>query len=311
MTTSQSPVEPPEFSVIIGLVSTEDGDRILETLAKLRLQAPKHTYEVILADRRGDAISQRISDEFPEARIVSAPPDTDLPTLRTMALMQSVGRYVVVTEDHCVPPVEWLDGFSRVFAAGSDKLVAVGGCVKNGVTDRPLDWATFLCEYSFFLPPVDEGESTILPGMNVAYHRDALLDIDPAQLRAGFWETTVHGDLLKKGLKLHSSNELAIFHCKKFSRRLFCRQRFVYSRYFAALRFKKHEVVRRTAAFVLTPVLPSLLLYRMVRQCRNKDIPAGALISALPNLVVFVFIWAVGEMVGYALGSGSALREIE
>ena len=39
-------------------------------------------------------------------------------------------------------------------AAGGDEVLAVGGSVVNGVCDRGLDWATFICEYSFFSPPV-------------------------------------------------------------------------------------------------------------------------------------------------------------
>ena len=68
--------------------------------------------------------------------------------------------------------------------AGPD-VVAVGGSVVNGVTDTSLDWATYLCEYSFFSPPVAEGESAILPGMNVAYRRSALESVPRELLTSG------------------------------------------------------------------------------------------------------------------------------
>jgi hypothetical protein len=210
-----------------------------------------------------------------------------------------------------VPPSDWLASFSAAFAAAPPGTAAVGGCVENGVTDRPLDWATFLCEYSFFLPPVTEGIATVLPGMNVAYRRSVLAEVDDEQLRNGFWETTVHPLLLRQGRRLYSSNRIRLFHCKRFSLRLFCQQRYVYSRYYAALRFGRNQRLRRCAAFLLTPLLPGLLLWRMVRECRRKQLPAGTLVSSIPALGVFVIIWALGEMAGYALGSGAALARIE
>ena len=301
----------PEFSIVIGLVSTEDADRILETLTELRRQTPARSYEVLIGDRRQDAVSARIRSEFPEALVISAPADTALPALRTMALERARGELVIVTEDHCVPPRDWLDSMARAFDAAPPGTAAVGGCVENGVTERALDWATFLCEYSFFLPPVAEGATPVLPGMNVAYRRAALAGIDRDRLTSGFWETTVHPQLQRQGRVLYSSNRIRLFHCKRFSLRLFCAQRFLYSRYYAALRFGRGEGLRRTAALVLTPALPVVLLARMMRQCRQKRLPARVLVGALPALALFVLIWAVGEMVGYAFGRGDALARIE
>jgi len=82
----------PEFSIVIGLVSTEDADRILETLTELRRQTPARSYEVLIGDRRQDAVSARIRSEFPEALVISAPADTALPVLRTLALERARGE---------------------------------------------------------------------------------------------------------------------------------------------------------------------------------------------------------------------------
>src|SRR5262249_37549226 len=39
------------------------------------------------------------------------------------------------------------------------------GAVENGVCDTVLDWATFLFEYSAFVPPIPSGPTLALPGM--------------------------------------------------------------------------------------------------------------------------------------------------
>ncbi|HCA36923.1 MAG TPA: hypothetical protein DEP13_09855, partial [Gammaproteobacteria bacterium] len=62
------------YSVVIGRVSTEDDDRILETLESLYNQEEDHSVEVLLADRINDHVSQRIKNDFPDTRIIECSP---------------------------------------------------------------------------------------------------------------------------------------------------------------------------------------------------------------------------------------------
>lgn len=311
MTDLDAPLQPLTFSVLIGLVSTEDGSRILETLGSLRIQEGTHTYEVIIGDRRNDGISRIIEKIYPEANLIPCPPEASLPKVRTAILDRAKGRYIIVTEDHCVPSSNWLDSIAQAFCEAPPGTAAVGGCVEHGVHGTALDWATFFCEYSYFLAPVTEGASTVLPGMNVAYDRSIFKNLDRSQLTSGFWETTLHPTLLKAGKTLFSTSSIKLFHCKKFSFGLFARQRFIYSRHYAGLRFGRGQRTRKMIAIAATPILPALLLYRIVKQIRGKHRLRSELVAALPILTIFVIIWAWGEMVGYALGAGDALARIE
>lgn len=299
------------FSIVIGLVSTEDRERILETLEALRNQCGGHNFEAVLADRRNDEISEAIRRDYPEVRLIECPPKTSLSELRTVALERAVGEIVAVTEDHCVPAEDWLDAIATAFREAPEGTVAVGGCVENGVTDRALDWATFLCEYSAFLAPVPEGRVQDLPGMNVAYQRAALTELERSRLTRGFWETTVHPELLRKGLIFYSTNRIVMYHSKRFSFGLFAHQRFLYSKYFSGIRFGREQYLLRIAASALSLLLPAVLLYRIAKKVWTKDRFKMQLISALPTLAVFVVIWSLGEMVGYLAGAGNALSRIE
>lgn len=301
----------PTFSVLIGLVSTEDGERIFETLRALRAQQGAHPHEVILADRRNDDLSRRIAAEFPEAILLPCPAGCTLPELRTRALERSTGRYAVVTEDHCVPEADWLEGFARAFREAPAGTAAVGGCVENGVHDSALDWATFLCEYSAFVAPVAEGSATVLPGMNIAYDGALLRAFGRERLASGFWESTVHPALLQRPGALRSTGAVRLRHSKRFTFGHFARQRYLYSRYYAGSRFGTRDGLARAIAFLASPLLPPLLLIRMRRHLRSRGRLGREFASALPLLAIFVMIWAWGEMVGYALGAGGALGEIE
>src|SRR5262249_39435083 len=142
------------FSILIGRVSTEDSDRVLELLDALRQQEGSPAYEVIVADRRLDRITELIRGNYPEVRLLLCATETPLPELHARALGYARSEYIVVTEDHCVPPKQWLASMLEAFEAAPEGTVAVGGPVENGVGDAALDWATFLCEYSAFVAPV-------------------------------------------------------------------------------------------------------------------------------------------------------------
>jgi hypothetical protein len=304
-------VKKCDFSILIGLVSTEDSDRILETLESLRNQRGSHVYEVIIADRRLDEVSTLLDADYPEVQRIPCSPRMSLPELRALALDHASGTYIIVTEDHCVPSENWLASMAQAFREAPENTVAVGGSVENGVHETALDWATFLCEYSYFLEPVEDGLTRVLPGMNVAYHHAIFRDIDRELLTSGFWETTVHPVLLGKGLGMYSTNKIRLYHCKKFSFGLFARQRFIYSRYYAGLRFSREQTVKRVLACGATILLPPLLLYRSLKQIRSKSRLGGEFRSAMPYLLIFYLVWALGEMVGYLQGNGDALARIE
>lgn len=300
----------PGIAVILGRVSTEDTDRVIETIEALDPRVSGEMCEIVIADRLQDKLTDRIRRDYPHVKLIDCPPEMALPEMRALAFEASTAPIVAVTEDHCVPTPAWAKTITAAFADGGSDLVAVGGSVVNGVTDTGLDWATYLCEYSFFSPPVAQGDSAILPGMNVAYRRTALESAPRELLTSGFWETTLHPLLLNNGGRFVSLNELVMLHKKRFSWRLFASQRFIYSRYFAGLRFGNAGLPKRAAAAVASLALPPLLLMRAIKAARNKGL-GREMLRASPYLVPLYFIWAAGESVGALRGSGNALAMIE
>ena len=298
------------IAVVLGRVSTEDTDRVVETIEALDPAVSGEACEIVIADRLQDDLTTRIRRNYPRVRIIDCPAGMTLTEMRTLAFEATKAPIVAVTEDHCVPAPAWAATLKKAFDEGGPDLVAVGGSVVNGVTDTGLDWATYLCEYSFFSPPVAQGESDVLPGMNVAYRREALEAIPRELLVSGFWETTVHPLLLRNGGRFLSLNELVMFHKKRFSWGLFASQRFIYSRYYAGLRFGGAALPKRTAAAIASLALPPLLLLRAIKAARNKGL-GREMWRASPYLLPLYFIWAVGESVGALRGPGNALAMIE
>lgn len=298
------------LAVVIGLVSTEDRERILETLQSLHERQGQVACEVVLADRRRDQVSSAVRERFPQVRIIDCPAATTLPEMRTLAFEQTRAPLVAVTEDHCVPADGWAGEMLAAFAGQDDSVAAIGGVVENGVKDTGFDWATYLCEYSAFSAPVAEGPAHVLPGMNVAYRRAALEAAPREVLLSGFWETTLHPRLIAEGQTLLSRNSIKMFHCKKFSVGLFFQQRYVYSRYYAGLRFAPDQRPKRAAAAAASLALPPLLFARMVAAASSKRLMPQFL-RAAPALAALVVVWSLGEIWGYLFGPGDALARIE
>jgi hypothetical protein len=298
------------ISVVLGRVSTEDTDRVIETIEALHPSVSGEECEIVVADRLQDELTRRIRRDYAHVRLIDCFPGMSLPEMRTLAFEASAAPIIAVTEDHCVPAPGWARTLKIAFDEGGPELVAVGGSVVNGVTDRGLDWATYLCEYSFFSPPVAEGESAILPGMNVAYRRNALQSVPRELLTNGFWETTVHPLLLERGGRFLSLNELVMLHKKRFSWGLFASQRFICSRYYAGRRFGDAALPKRAAASLASLALPPLLLVRAVQAARRKGL-GREMWRASPHLIAFYCIWALGESVGALRGPGKALAMIE
>ena len=122
--------------------------------------------------------------------------------------------------------------------------------------------------------------------------------------------SSVH-KLIERGGKLYSTNEIELFHCKKFSLALFTKQRFIYSRYYAGLRYPRTQRVRRLIACCASILLPPLLFYRMVKQIRAKGRLGRELLGAAPYLTWFVLVWAIGEIWGYAFDADDAAGALE
>ncbi len=298
----------PRLSIVVARASPDES--VLDVLGAMRKQETDESYEVILADRNDDAVVRRVAHAYPEVVLVRAAPRTCLPELRTMGMRRARGRLTVVVGDYCVPEPDWLQSLLRVVERAPDDVVVIGGCVLDG-RSRPLaDKAVFYFEYGALLPPVVEGVVGQVPGMNTCYKKVAFDGVGDEVLARGFWENSLHPRLLAAGNRLWSSGSIRVKHVRPFPLGWSTRQRFLYSRHFAGTRFRR-AVYLRLPAFVVSPLLPAVLLARLVRVMLRHPGHRWRFIACLPVVLWLVGVATIGEMCGYVFGAGSALEEIE
>lgn len=293
----------PRLSVVVPSVN---GWGDLEgALAALRANAAEVSLEVLVPERCGEDVRQKIRATFPEVRVIPVTTGTTIPAMRAAAFAQARADSVAVIEDHVIVPSGWARALLDARARGER---VVGGSVHNVATDTVVDWAAFLCEYSHLLPPLHEGPSTWLTGNNTMYARDLLATYGPRV--ADRWEHELHELLRRNGETLVMHPEIAVGHKKHYTVGEYTSQRYLYARAYAGAKFARSGAATRALAGAAAIALPPLLFYRVVRRVLSAKRHRAELVTSLPLLALFVCAWAAGEAVGAWVGEGDALTRV-
>ncbi|MEP7188367.1 MAG: glycosyltransferase family A protein [Roseiflexaceae bacterium] len=295
----------PELSIIIASVN---GRPYLDAcLAALRGQTGNVSAEVIVVDCVGSSVTSFAAANYPEIRVIAFDEPRSVPELRSAGILAARGDIIVITEDHCIPTPDWYESIRRAHATFPEP--AIGGSVDNAATRHVIDWAVYFCEYSNFISPVVAGIVHDLPGPNVSYKRSALRAMDDL-IRDGYWETFLHLRLESQGQQLRSEPSVRVLHKKHFSFTSFLLERFHYARAFAGTRNEFVKPSRRLFYFMCSPLLPPLLITRIVRRVWARKRHLGAFVLSLPYIALFMVAWAAGEWVDYAIGPGESALQL-
>lgn len=293
-----------ELSVVIP--SVNGWDDLEGCLSALAAQGNGARVEVLVADRTGSAVRERVRERFPQVRVLEAPGDTTIPRLRALAFAAARAPVVGVIEDHVLVPPDWA---ARMLAAHREGAQVVGGAVENAATERFVDVAAFLCEYNHCLAAPPPGPADWVTGNNVTYRR-ALLERFRPVIEREAWENVLHDAMRGAGVTLTSRPDIVVGHKKHFTIGEYAVQRFLYSRSFAGARVRGAGPLRRAAYGMAAALLPPILLWRIARNVRRSGRYGQEFVRALPLLILWVAAWAAGEMVGYWFGAGDALRKV-
>ncbi|MBZ0303503.1 MAG: glycosyltransferase [Anaerolineae bacterium] len=297
--------EKPTLSVVIA--SLNGLQYIQACLASMSKQQGSIHAEILVADCVGPVVTDFIKAEYPDVRLIAFNERKSVPELRSAGILASTGDLIVMTEDHCIAPDNWFKSLVESHAKYDNP--AIGGAVDNAATERLIDWAVYFCEYSNFISPVPDGIVHDLPGPNVSYKRSAL---EPMMdmLEAGYWETFLHQRLESLGYELRSDPSIVIWHKKHFTFGDFMSERFHYGRWFAGTRNEFTSPGKRLFYLAFSPLLPALVIKRLIQRVRSRGRHYGAFARCLPLIFIFTLAWAAGEFTGYATGPGTSVLKL-
>jgi glycosyltransferase involved in cell wall biosynthesis len=298
-------------TVSIVIAAVNDWDSLEECLGCLSPQlANRPEAELLIMDRCHDGWTEKIAAMCPEARVFVYNEKLNIPYLRAMGIEKALGEWVVIIEDHCMVENDWLENIIRTTREAAACGV-IGGAVTNGSCERLVDWAAFLCEYSFSMPPLVRGEVDGVTGNNVCYRRSVLMDHVAPDFLKNRWEFFWHKILRQEGVRFFCAPEILVRHKKRFPFWYFIQQRFYYSRSFAAMRAGDMTKLRHLIYAAASPLLVPLMLWRTFREVAHKRRHEREFLLSLPVLFFFLLSYAAGEAVGYLSGAGNSLEEVE
>ena len=294
----------PALSVVIASVS---GWEMLEpTLRALDAQPDRDRMEVIVVEAIGGETRRLLSEHRPPVEIIAVDARRTIPALRHLGVARATGDLVAILEDHGEVAPDWA---SALLEAHEGPWGAVGGVVENG-RGGLVNWAAFFCEYAPYMGPVLEGESTDLPGNNIAYKRPHLLR-HAHELEEGRWESWINDKIRADGVPIASTNRAVVRHIKPFRLGHFLVQRFHFARSYAGMRRVDQSPVKRLIYGFGSIALPALLTLRVTRQAVGKRRNLGWFAASFPLIGLFYTVGAAGEMIGYLLGPGDSLSLVE
>ncbi len=278
------------------VIAVKDGSENLPALLAA-LQSCVATPEVVLSCA-GPAPATE------DATTLSLPVDTLVPRLWSEGINRATGQAVALTTTQFVPDDRWLD---RLNAVDLDRWAGVGGAIDNDPQASALNWAIFFLRYSAFAPPLPAGETDEIAADNAVYDREAILQHSDL-LDEGFWEPSFHRRFRAAGRKIAIDPGMIVVHYGSVRGESFAHQRRLHGRAYGIERAERGSFARNVFLLLSSPLVPLLLLVRIVSRIAKKPAYRGKLLAAFPWLVQFTLAWAGGEAGGYASTMGRRLR---
>lgn len=298
----------PALSVVVSLISGRVRD-LENCLSALDRQGT--ALDVIVPYDEPSAHVTSLRARFPSARFIlaegldswkarSGASREHHDTLRTIGLQAATTGIVAMIEDHARADESW----ARALLAEIDanpRAGAVGGPV-DCRSARTINWAVWFCDFSRYQSPMPEGPAAFVSDSNVAYRRSSLRTIEAAW-RDDYHEPVVHDALRRAGFELRAAPGALVWQMRTgLTLAGAVRERFVWARSYAGTRSTLIGRTRRFLLAALSPLLPLVMTWRVLRTTLTRGRHRAQLAKCLPGILGLHAVWALGELVGYITG---------
>lgn len=298
---SETDREPRVAVAVVGICGAAHLRRCLEALA---LQTRCGSFATVVAHDPLLGGMEALIRDFPEVRIVSNQGQRTPLELASRAIRETLvvapqdpALHILLTEDHCVPPPDWV---ARMSAAITPGRAAVGGLVRAPEACSAVDWAFYFVDFFRYSPlrGLRAGcESPTLTVCNVIYRRSQLEALAPLW-RDSFHETAVNTALRRFG-DLWLTPESHVVMGRSVRLRDALRERYAFGRLFGCTRPQFAGRHWRWVGALTAWALPLLLVTRMARVAAGSPFGRSQFLHSLGPLLSMVVAWSFGEWLGY------------
>ncbi|HWO41017.1 MAG TPA: glycosyltransferase [Candidatus Eisenbacteria bacterium] len=290
------------------LVTPDHYDTIRKTIQCLRAQTAREQLELVIVAPSARELQLNRSElaDFDCFQVVEVGPIRSIAGANAAGARHARAPVVAFGEDHAFPEPDWAQA---LIDAHRGPWITVGPEVRNANPQTAISWADFLMGYGPWMSPAPGGEIAHLPGHNSSYKRDPLLRLSSELETMLEAETVFHWELVAAGQRLYLEPKARIAHVNFERFASWLPALFHSGRTFAAVRSRQWNLNRRLFYAAAAPAIPLTRLTRIVRQLRAIDKTATCPPMSLRILFVLalgLITSALGEMLGYAFGAGSA-----
>ena len=268
-------------AIVVALIGGEELDRSVGAVARQVAN--------VLVVRRDGAITDATGNAIGKAGRL------DIPGKRKSAIELASTGMVALVEDTVIPCEGWASAAATALKHGT--TVAAGGPV---IVDRalpPSSRALALSEYGEFNDHRTETSTTVLPGCNLAFRREAVVQAMAGP--DGMVDQIVFRNLRKAGGEISWSPAMAVTfaHPNPGGARL--RTRFNHGRIYASAEARNAGPIGRASRAGKALLLPPVLTLRGLQHATAADWRS---LPTLGWLALQQTAWAAGEFVGATLG---------
>jgi hypothetical protein len=208
------------------------------------------------------------------------------------------GKVVGLLHDYGVPGPDWCD---RVVSAHKLTHAVIGGAIEH-VGKGAVNTAAYYLDFGRYQLPLPEGTAAYLSDVNVTYKKEALNSIKE------FWEdryveVVVNWKLSEIGETLWLRPDIVVNQdWGGLALKATIKERFAWGRLFASVRIKDRSLGQRLFRILISPLIPFLMLGRIILKASRDGRNRKNLLSCLPQLFLITYAYALGEMAGYTTG---------
>ena len=314
MQTPSTPLTPPLISVVT--VTASDFANMRRTLRHLRAQTIADQIELILVAPSNEAIADREPDElkgFARTEIIAVGPIDNVDHAAADGIHRATAPVVALVEDHAYPEPGWA---AAMVEAHQGPWAAVGSTMVNANPQNSLSWINLLIAYGPWTDKMQKSGSAVadkvievdaLPGHNISYKRDVLVEYGDALVNALGRSGELPNALTKRGHRFALATGARLAHANPSLLSSTADLRFSAGRLYGAKRAEAGgwSPVQRALYTLGGPLIP-LVRFRRLRQELFGDGQRREIAGRVqPALLLGLVLDGLGQMAGYAAGPGS------
>lgn len=290
------------------LVTPDSYLTIRKTMSHLQAQTFRDSLEIILVapSREQLDLDESQMDVFARFDIVELGSIQSIGQANAAGIRRATAAVVALAEDHCFPDADWAE---HLIKAHDGPWAAVGPCVRNANPATAISWADLFIGYGPWLSSASGREIEFLPGHNSSYKRDVLLSYGDRLEQMMDAETVLHWDLRAKGHHLYFEPTARVAHTNFSLWSSWVPIQYHNGRLFAGSRNQEMKWWQRVIYIAGSPLIPWVRLARLVALQLSGRL-LGRFVWCLPSLIVGLSLDGLGQMVGYTMGYGNALKRV-